>query len=704
MPAAPTWNHKYTIQYTSENGELSVVNLSGKNATGDVALFLAEENPFQKSHPNSEEDKFSAIRGSEAIIRFVVQDDSIGLDTFIGADDEWKVDYYKADMSVTNWQGFLVQDEHTRDMQDPPYIMELRAVDGIAWAKDESLVKPDGIEYKGLVFLLDIVGDILWRINPYLKLVTHVNVFHVSMDDRDIDPANDPWLQIKVEARTFRKDAISFEDSYTILEKILTAWGCELFQWNGAWHIVDLWDRMKGLTSFTTYSYNLSSPTDAHVRIVDGGEINVEYLCKIAPANSLLFTGPVFPVHEDQQIGLKFAVKSVQLTYNYVPWPELPLNNKFERGTFIAPLSGIGYTATTIDDWQHGKLTLTSGLPFTLGASTKNGYLKKTYDAFGIEKSRDVVMETPTGYTSTEIDVLRSEGMPVTAGDKFDINVQYKTNTNIVGGAGAKPIVFRAYVVNSAGTAWYGLRFDPDIHTAAIWQVGSSGIIGALEIKYEVGDNSTDPHTLSVQSPAIPVTGTLYLAFDATNSNSNSATEQYWSGFEFIYRPFTAGGYSQVEGDYNLIGQNATFKQKTTVEIFLSDSIHGVLRGAMYRFSNVDGWVLTTPGWYRYGVTESRRFGEIQALKRFWHTYRAMQKIEGTFSGLIFFGVTELPIGLLQLFDPEFMGQAKKYMLTSIDENHKSAEWKGTLIEVGTEDDAAITIDTNTFNYIFGDA
>jgi hypothetical protein len=172
----------------------------------------------------------------------------------------------------------------------------------------------------------------------------------------------------------------------------------------------------------------------------------------------------------------------------------------------------------------------------------------------------------------------------------------------------------------------------------------------------------------------------------------------------FTYLPFVAGGYRQVEGDYNLIGQSATFKQKTTQEIFLSDSIHGVLRGAMYRFSNVDGWVLTTPGWYRYGVTESRRFGEIQALKRFWHTYRAMQKIEGTFSGLIFFGVTELPIGLLQLFDPEFMGQAKKYMLTSIDENHKSAEWKGTLIEVGTEDDAAITIDTNTFNYIFGDA
>jgi hypothetical protein len=697
MPAAPTWNHKYTIQYTSENGELSVVNLSGKNATGDVELILAEENPFQKSHPNSEEDKFSSIRGSEAIIRFVVQDDSIGLDTFIGADDEWKVDYYKADMSVTNWQGFLVQDEHTRDMQDPPYIMELRAVDGIAWAKDESLVKPDGTEYRGLVFLLDIVGDILWRINPYLKLVTHVNVFHVSMDDRDIDPANDPWLQTKVEARTFRKDAISFEDSYTILEKILTAWGCELFQWNGAWHIVDLWDRMKGLTSFTTYSYNLSSPTDAHVRIVDGGEINVEYLCKIAPANSLLFTGPVFPVHEDQQIGLKFAVKSVQLTYNYVPWPELPLNNKFDRGTLYLPYSGTDHTAYIPADWQHGKVDASTGLPFALTATTKIAYSLRSLDAFGTEIKREIIIETPSGYGVNQEDWFRSEGIPVTIDDKISISFQWRTAPNWPDIN--TPVPVHVYVVNSAGTTYYGLEEKPSADSHGKWKLNDPAGIYAEN----PGGDWTVYGAYSSESQPIPVTGTLYIVF-AGQRSSNTSLLQYFSDFTFSYLPFVAGGYRQVEGDYNLIGQSATFKQKTTQEIFLSDSIHGVLRGAMYRFSNVDGWVLTTPGWYRYGVTESRRFGEIQALKRFWHTYRAMQKIEGTFSGLIFFGVTELPIGLLQLFDPEFMGQAKKYMLTSIDENHKSAEWKGTLIEVGTEDDAAITIDTNTFNYIFGDA
>jgi hypothetical protein len=695
MPAAPTWNLKYVIQYTNENSETCIIQLKGKTATGPVEYLEPDETPLEFSSPNSDEDKFTPIRGREATIRFSVRDiDTVNLATFIGADDEWLVVYFKADLTVSTWQGYLVQDEHTREMQDPPYVMELKAVDGLGWLKDKALIRPDGTNYKAKNFTIDYVGDILWLLNCNLKLVTHVNVFHIAMDDRNISPEKDPWQQTQMEARSFLKDAITFEDQYSVLEKILTAWGCVLFQWYGAWHVVDLWDYIRGMTSFTSYSYNLADPVNANVRVVDGGTINKVYEAKIAPANSTAFSGPVYPAHEDQLLGLKFAARSVQLTYNYTPWPELPLNNKFERGTVFVPYSGVGHTAYIPDDWEHGKEDIATGLPFPLAATSKIAYSLRTYDSFGIETKRELIIETPSGYGVSQEDWFRSEGIPVTVNDKISISFNWKTSPNWPDIN--TPIPARVYVVNNAGTTYYGLEEKPSVDSHGKWKLNDFAGIYAEN----PGGDWTEYLDFGSESQPIPVTGTLFVVLIGQRS-SNTSLLQYFSDFTFTYMPFVAGGYVQVRGDYNLVGQNKELKQKTEVEIFVSDSSHGVLKGAIYRFSNVDGWILSEPQWYRLGITETRRFGEIQALKRFWHSYRAMQKIEGTFSGLIFFDITELPLGMVALLYPEYMGENKRYMITSIDENHKTAEWKATMIESGIEADDSATVDTNVYKFIF---
>lgn len=703
MPAAPTYNLKYQIDFSNENNEFCRINLSSLTDNGDVVTLKADQDALSISFPNNEENKFSPIRGSALEARLFIYDaDGIDLSTFLGSDDEWKVDYYKgADLTRTYWQGYLDQEEHSREMQDEPWNFELHALDGLGLMKDKAFIKSDGTKFSGLNFLLDYIGDPLWQVNPFLELITHVNIFNIAMDDRDIDPKNDPLLQTKVEARSWLSDAVTFEDCYSVIEKILTAWGCELFQWNGAWHIVDLWDIMKGQTSYTTYIYDLVSPTDAHIRIVHAGAINESFEAKIAPYNNTTYSGPIEPEGEDQIIGLKFANKSVKLTYNYEPWPELPTNNKFERGTLSIPLSGVGYSAYILDNWEFGKATDTgtsASLPWTLTTPTGNAYSKRSFDAFGVETAREIVMTCPhtSVYAGNEANWLRSEGFPVTAGDKISISFQFRLGTAWT--SIDAPAVFTAYVVNEAGTAFYGLVEDefntPPQH--GVWELNVPGAIFG-------GSTADDYITYSARScdsQPIPVTGTLYLVFRGFRA-AEVGQVCYWSDFQFTYMPFIAGGFRQVKGETRTIAQNTEYKQSSSVEIALNDSIHGVLKGAMYRYTNVgDTYVLTSPVWYRYGVSESRAFAEIQALKRFWHTYRAMQKIEGTFNGLHFFQTTELPFGLIARLWPEWLGD-KRYMLTNSEENHKQGTFKATMIEVGSETDAAITIDTNRFDYIF---
>lgn len=698
MPAAPTWNLKYKISFTNENNELCIVHLSSKTDNGDLVELQGDQGTVAITWPNSEEDKFSGVRGSEATIKIVIYDSyGVDLDTWLGDDTEWKVDYYKSDLVTTNWQGFLVQDEHTREMQDEPWNLELHAVDGLGLLKDRPLTNTEGDTYTGQNFLLDYAGDILWQVNPYLKLVTHINIFHVAMNDRNVDPENDPWLQIKLEARSWQSDATTFEDCYSVLEKMLVSWGLTCFQWNGAWHIVDLMDFLLGVTSFTTYGYDLDNPTNAHLRIVEGAEVNAVFEAKIAPHADVLWSGPLEPEGEDQFIGLKFANKSVKLTYSYTPWPELPLNNKFERGTLFLPYSGVGYTANLPDDWEHGKISFSGGIPFTLAATTKIAYVLRNFDTFGTEISRELIMEKPNYGNINNTDVLRSEGIPVTAGDKIEVSYQWKTNNNAVGGAGLTPLTMIVYLVNDAGSQVYGLGEDSTTNTHGRWTLGS---IPGLFIRYETGEDSSVYRAGGSSSDPIPATGTLYILFVVDDQLAIAPNRYYWQDFHFTYMPYTAGGYRQVKGESHLIAQNAEYKQKSEVEIFLNDSTHGVLKGAMYRFSNVAGWILTEPNWYRPGHAESRRFSEIQALKRFWHTYRAMQKIEGTFSGLIFFGATELPLGLMATLFPEWLG-SKRYMITNMEQDHKTATSKITMIEAGSESDSQITIDTNEHKFIF---
>jgi len=90
--------------------------------------------------------------------------------------------------------------------------------------------------------LLSLISVCLAQTN--LQLTT--NIFHNLHEERQ-DPAISTFAQTLIDTQTFI-NGDKYDDSYTVLTKILQAFGCTLFQANGEWNIVH-WYEAKRYTN-----------------------------------------------------------------------------------------------------------------------------------------------------------------------------------------------------------------------------------------------------------------------------------------------------------------------------------------------------------------------------------------------------------------------------------------------------------------------
>jgi hypothetical protein len=336
---------------------------------------------------------------------------------------------------------------------------------------------------------------------------------------------------------------------------------------------------------------------------------------------------------------IKKASKSATTTHQYDPWPELPKNNKFERGTQFATGSAtdefdddhdddttevIGtYKNLTIDDWDHGTVAWAEGnfpiFPFVLNSTTAKVYQKRIYDFYGVEKDRMIYVEKPA---VTE-HWMRSQPVPVKTGYKVSFNIDASYQNNFASDT-SETFGRPAYIYVVAGSDFYGL----DSSTGA-WKKNN---LRGIDISYAAGEDTREFHSASVESLSVPVNGDLYIVFRQTTSGS-AGTYIRLRGFSIEVKPFIAGGYLQVTGESQTFTQTAQdFPDKSEAEVFLSDSGHKILKGCLLDSSGVP----LTPDWYRMGMLESKSYLALINFNKFQLEQRRYWMVEGSFTGLFF--------------------------------------------------------------------
>lgn len=617
---------RYIGQYSNEIQVLFTVDIKQKDYVGDPDTFIVQDLELS----DSIDDGCIIAREARLDIRCEIGS-AIDWETFLtGNYDEWYVEVY--DETYCHFEGFLTPEEGNAPFLDKPYSITIRASNALKLLKDAPLTKLDGSNFQGKFTLSDYLVAALAKTMISIPVRVYGSIYTSIMNNRDGDPAATHWNQAKLDARTFLDDATTFISCYEALVRLLGR-SHRLYYFNRMWIV------------FFTHEHQYApgglwyTDFDAAGAVIGGGEDTTGY-ATVGKAEA------IFPINADALISSSFPIKFAKTSFKYEVYPEFPLNNKFERGTFIAfgqqpdeldedgdnnrtELTLNTFKTYTVEDWTSGTYqgnpTEYANLPTITVGNPDPWYRRSIYNGFGVEVQRDLVIER---HTAAGGRFVQSSGEPVNQGDKIRFNFDWRTDTDL-DEADPVPVQITPYVVDDiTGDKWV-LRSKNGQYSEAKWEPSGSQMIG---IYITPNSELRQYQNISIESPAFPVNGTLYFML-WSSAQLGDNTKTYFKGFSVEYIPYIAGSYVPITGDYWVQSQTAGQIDKDEGEVGISDAPIRVLQGCLF---NSDGITATELTWYRYGVQESRHYKEIVNWARYNLGRRRYWQLDGSFKGIYY--------------------------------------------------------------------
>lgn len=623
----------HTIEFNTPVTEQVRIELHKKDVVPDAVTPL-KGTYARRQVLSGKGDGADTILSTELVFGLWLREDSgVDFEDFIVSfHDAWKVVLF-CDGQI-EFVGFITPNEGKSSLIGLRKEIDLSATDNLGLIKKASLKRYNGSEFREMNRVIDYICGALSATGLQLGIRLYSNIYESSMPDRNTDPNSDTFNQSTLDYRMFMVDPITFKDSYTCLEQIFGE-GFSIEQWQGMWVIQRLGE-MQGSEGpkiwYTDYAYHGLSITGASQYLNDPA---------IVDKNQTLH-----PIDGDLTISCNFSVKKAKHTYNYIPWPEIPKNNTFERGTFIPGIGNPDQKAYTIDDWTFGRTlpgspsTFPPWPPGVPAPPNEQAYRLSTYNIYGVETERFIVLEngnTP-GHT-----FLVCTAFPIKAGDKVDIDFDFRREP---GGTGTMNYAM-VWIEPISGLP-LRLENNNPVDGGKPFRWTQTGALRFISKAY-TGENWQDWSSLQVECPFAPADGMFYIAFmnyDSTN------TKVFYRNFQLTYHPFVAGGYVEAKGDYWLTEQNAAYLDTIDEEVNISDSEVKVLQGALYRSNGVD---LTTRSWHRLNVAENRGYKELINIARYNMSYRRMWEITGTVGGIAYYPGNNQAIRLPLSFHKHFV-------------------------------------------------
>lgn len=626
---------KYKIAFTNELEQVIEVFLNKKDYEGDIVESydaIAVNLTY-----NGEEGKYSTILGSslEITVNILVGQTDFWDDFALAVMGDWQVIVTK-DAEQYLFIGFVLPDEGGRAFQDQPYEAKISAVDGLGLLKESTLKKPDGTNFSTHHSVISYLAAIFNATGHQLPIRVYDDVYHSSMNDRADNAASDFVSQSFLEYRTFQENATTFYNNYECLERICKE-EFRVFQYNGEWivqRISLLQYQPSGAVRYGTL-YNYLGGEPAGFSTTDN-YATVGKTCMI------------YPINEDQIKYVKKAAGISKTIFNYDIWPEIPKNNKFERGQYVGTTLALDdsdidgdndFTESigtcdnyTVADWEYGEFALTDYPDFTMNpAAVSRPLIRKVTNDYGLEIVREVAIPASTANISGTVSGIRSEAIPVVQGDrlKFGVDKRYAEDLSL-GDSGFSGAAIIYLTPSDGGPTWYLINSYTDPNIDGIWTKNFLAFTFAAVITVRFGDTDTRRYTsVTLESQPMPVSGDVrVILYNPSSGDGN--TMAFYRGFDFEYRPMVAGGFQNVKGDYFQTTNANAFPDKTEEEVNLADNLHKVFKGCLLNSQGVP----FTQDFKRYGVDESKRYHQLTNTKKFNHEQRRYWFIEGSFTGI----------------------------------------------------------------------
>lgn len=248
IPTAPnTYAEKYRMDYKdTQNAVTRRVSIYERNFNGTVVEVKGGTPPFVRELSRATvNDKFDPIRETFATVNLIAERNFQFIGLFSQDDRKFQV-RYENPAGTGVWRGYVVPSTFSEPYsQAPPYVTSLQVTDGLAELSNLEFKDRDGNKYTGLMTLIKIVSEILYKLDLELSIRIAANISEANHNGIK------PFEETQYDANDFYDDEAWKCDR--VLKAILIPLGAKLVQEDGYWNIVRVEEQT---ATYNTRIYN----------------------------------------------------------------------------------------------------------------------------------------------------------------------------------------------------------------------------------------------------------------------------------------------------------------------------------------------------------------------------------------------------------------------------------------------------------------
>jgi hypothetical protein len=678
------YNTKYRIEFDTIKGRSIKVDIEEDGFGGTITeLIASSETPLEIDYPNGEFDKMNGIRESKVRIKVL----STNVDTsdfLITSDTQYKVKIYVN--NTVEWVGWLDNDYITEEFLDTPVTIELSASDGLSLAKSIDISDLSNNQLWGLYMVKDFIAYALDKTGLGLDFYSFINMFPSGFARTTLD--NDAFYYSYITSHTFLRGPREFDDAYTVLSKIMQAFGCTLFQARGAWYIIQTNDRIAN--DLDGNRRNASGVyQENHLNQNFSIDIGLDKVTKLINADALTSWEREF--------------KETIIKYSFKMPPIFFRNWDLIDGTFSSPLSG-NITRFKKEDGNIVSYTLQRQV-YTLTNWVQSSNAPSVYP-ITYEPYTGVEIDTNTNaelvrylmfYSGTENFLSGFKGItttqyPVNKDDIFSLSFATREKNT-----GFKNNMQGIFVrITKANGDYYFL--EPN----GRWRFQNQGGFSNIGVTWERAEDRRFWKEYNIESDPIPENGLLSIMFSNFGHSRTADNEVHFKDLSVdIVTYFNE--MLEVDGYQYRNSQVTELKNLYDNEIFVSKSDNIGTQGAILTdsYAQVNSWKYA-------GANDNTAVPFAKYMGRaYWRAmYRNFQKMEGRLYDLY------QGSRLLSLLNTvQFSAiTSKEFMITTlnIDVRNEAAEFtmvelrstanNNDFTETGTEDFKYLNVKARNFD------
>lgn len=254
---------KYRIQYRAYDNILWQIDLSLIAYSGDIIPVKGVmDSACIIEWDGGVDDPFdNPLLNSKATFRIYNQGQIDVLELQNAQDTDFKAAVYRN--SVLKWVGYIIPDGIQQPFAGTPYDLTITATDGLKLMsgrpyQHNNLDAPaGGVPRCPLNFLRQALFD-TDNLGIMLPIRWYIGLECDAYPGEDVMSGNVQWSP---RGEGFSESMGGTKDNLYIIEGIVKSFGCRIFQWDGAWHIMRSTDIVYGTFTYNECNATLGTPT-----------------------------------------------------------------------------------------------------------------------------------------------------------------------------------------------------------------------------------------------------------------------------------------------------------------------------------------------------------------------------------------------------------------------------------------------------------